>query len=154
MPTVLDVAAYILEKEGPITAWKLQKLVYYSQAWSLVWDEQPLFPEEIQAWLNGPVCPDLYEKHKGKFKIDTVQPSNPQNLSQDQKETVDAVLGFYGPHLPHRLTNLTYTEKPWIEARKGLSTRERGKSVITLDSMVDYYGSIYESETLPEDACT
>lgn len=50
MATVFDVAAYILEKKGEMTAWKLQKLVYYSQAWSLVWDQRPLFAERIEAW--------------------------------------------------------------------------------------------------------
>ena len=44
MATVFDVAAYILAKRGEMTAWKLQKLVYYSQAWSLVWDQRPIFP--------------------------------------------------------------------------------------------------------------
>ena len=38
---VFDVAAYILQKTGSMTTMKLQKLVYYSQAWSLVWDEKP-----------------------------------------------------------------------------------------------------------------
>ena len=49
MATVLDVARYILTRLGekgslPVTTWKLQKLVYYSQAWSLVWDDAILFP--------------------------------------------------------------------------------------------------------------
>ena len=56
--SVLDVAAYILKKLGSMTTMKLQKLVYYSQAWSLVWDEQSLFIESIEAWANGPVVSD------------------------------------------------------------------------------------------------
>ncbi len=70
--SVFDVAAYILNKQpkkNPITAWKLQKLVYYCQAWSLVWDEQPLFKEKIVAWANGPVVKELYEQHKGMFYV-------------------------------------------------------------------------------------
>lgn len=59
MATCLDVAKYILSKTGTIPAMKLQKLVYYSQAWALVWDEKPLFTAPIQAWANGPVCPRL-----------------------------------------------------------------------------------------------
>ena len=43
MASVFDVAAYILHRAGTMTAMKLQKLVFYSQAWSLVWDEKPLF---------------------------------------------------------------------------------------------------------------
>ncbi|HSS48337.1 MAG TPA: type II toxin-antitoxin system antitoxin SocA domain-containing protein, partial [Thermoanaerobaculia bacterium] len=65
MTTVHNVAAYILQKQGEMTAMKLQKLVYYSQAWSLVWDEEPLFAERVEAWANGPVVPDLYREHKG-----------------------------------------------------------------------------------------
>ena len=48
----VDVAAYILQEQGPTPALKLQKLVYYSQAWSLVWDDKPLFEEEIEAWMR------------------------------------------------------------------------------------------------------
>ena len=55
-----DVAAYILKKCGNMSHMKLQKLMYYAQAWSLVWDEEPLFPERIEAWVNGPVVRPLY----------------------------------------------------------------------------------------------
>ena len=55
MSNVHDVAAMILNEQGAMTAMKLQKLVYYCQAWHLVWDEECLFPERIEAWANGPV---------------------------------------------------------------------------------------------------
>lgn len=90
MTTVCDVAAYILKRAGPMTAWKLQKLVYYSQAWSLVWDERPMFQEPIQAWANGPVCPALYNKHRGHFMVGEVA-GNPDALDAMAQETVEAV---------------------------------------------------------------
>ncbi len=64
---VFDVAAYILEKKGIMSTMKLQKLVYYSQAWSMVWDEKPLFEENIEAWANGPVVRDLFYYHRGRY---------------------------------------------------------------------------------------
>ena len=70
MASVFDVAAYILERRGRMTAMKLQKLVYYSQAWSLVWDGRPLFDDEVQAWVNGPVVYDLFKAHQGMFEIE------------------------------------------------------------------------------------
>ena len=70
MANVFDVAKYVLKRLGPITTMKLEKEVYYCQAWSLGWDEKPLFHEDFQAWANGPVCPELFHKHKGKFVID------------------------------------------------------------------------------------
>ena len=66
MASALDVAQYILDRRGPMTAMKLQKLVYYSQAWSIVWDDDVLFPERIWAWKNGPVVRELWEAHFGE----------------------------------------------------------------------------------------
>ena len=54
MRSVYDVAAYILQKSGELTTWKLQKLVYYSQAWSLVWDERALFPKSYRGLGERP----------------------------------------------------------------------------------------------------
>lgn len=67
MASVFDVARYILEKQGKMSTMKLQKLCYYSQAWSLVWDDQPLFDEEFRAWANGPVCRELFRETQGQF---------------------------------------------------------------------------------------
>ena len=70
--SVVDVARYILDTLGEMTTWKLQKLCYYAQAWSLVWDDSPLFEDRIEAWANGPVVPALYEQHRGQYYIQTI----------------------------------------------------------------------------------
>lgn len=69
--SVLHVAAHILDKHGPMTHMKLQKLCYYSQAWHLAWDGVPMFPEKIEAWANGPIIPVLYEALRGEFEVDS-----------------------------------------------------------------------------------
>ncbi len=68
---VIDVADYILLQHGAMSAMKLQKLIYYSQAWHLVWEDKALFDEEIEAWANGPVVPILHSMHRGHFKLET-----------------------------------------------------------------------------------
>ncbi|MBF1076999.1 MAG: DUF4065 domain-containing protein, partial [Prevotellaceae bacterium] len=67
--SVVDVATYILERTDTITTMKLQKLAFYSQALHLVNNGTPLFPEDFQAWRGGPVAPELYALHRGKFLI-------------------------------------------------------------------------------------
>lgn len=141
--TVFDVAAYILKTSGPMTAMKLQKLVYYSQCWSLVWDERPLFDEQIQAWANGPVCPELYAKHRGQFEM------GPESIEGDHEaldekgiETVDSVLRFYGEKTAQWLSDLTHAEQPWVEARAGLLPGERSSQPISHAAMAEYYGSL------------
>lgn len=139
MATVHDVAAYILEKTGPVTAMKLQKLVYYSQAWSLVWDEAALFPERIEAWAHGPVAPDLYEHHKGMFEVARWDLGDSAALTVDERDTIDRVLDFYGDKSAQWLSDLTHREDPWREARRGLPNLERGNNEIAHDSMFEYY---------------
>ena len=68
--SVHDVAAYVLREAGAMSTVKLHKLVYYSQAWHLVWDEEPLFVEPIEAWANGPVVRALYDHHRGRFGVE------------------------------------------------------------------------------------
>lgn len=143
MAIVRDVAEYILEQRGGMTAWKLQKLVYYAQAWSLVWDERPLFTEQIEAWANGPVVRELYDLHRGQFQITTVNGSSAR-LGSTQIETIDAVLKKYGAKSSQWLRDLTHREDPWKLARKreGLVGTERGNAVITHGDMLTYYGSL------------
>ena len=142
MVTAHDVAAYILQKTGETTAMKLQKLVYYSQAWSLVWDEEPLFRDRIEAWANGPVVPALYAEHRGQFRVASWRKGNPDKLTPKQCETIDAVLRYYGNRPSQWLSDLTHREAPWVEAREGLGPGERGSQVISHASMAEYYGSL------------
>lgn len=142
MATAHDVAAYILEKLGAIPAMKLQKLAYYSQAWSLVWDEEPLFSDRIEAWANGPVIPALYNEHRLQFKVISIPSGDPSALTDTQKETIDKVLGFYGDKSSQWLSDLTHKEDPWLNARKGLAIGQRGNEEITQAAMAEYYGSL------------
>jgi uncharacterized phage-associated protein len=137
-----DAAAYILEQKGPVTAMKLQKLLYYSQAWSLVWDDAPLFAERIEAWANGPVVPDVYAAHRGELTVTESPGGDPRRLSSDHTETIDAVLRFYGDKTAQWLSDLTHMEAPWRDARVGIPDGERGQVEITHAAMAEYYGSL------------
>lgn len=140
--SVFDVASYILTKTGIITTMKLHKLLYYCQAWSLVWDETPLFSEKIEAWANGPVIRSFFYYHRGHFQISSVPIGNADLLNKDQRETVDAVVTFYGNKSAQWLIDLTHNEGPWKIARTGLAPLERGENEITLDAMSEYYSSL------------
>ena len=139
MANVLDVAAYILKKRRTMTTMKLQKLVYYAQAWSLVWDERRLFRDRIEAWASGPVVPRLYRAHKGKYRVSRIRRGRTSALTKTQKETVNAVLSYYGRKSAQWLRDLTHLEAPWREAREGLQPGDRGQQVITPAAMAEYY---------------
>ncbi len=137
-----DVAAYILNKNGATSAMKLQKLVYYCQAWSLVWDDTPMFSEAIEAWANGPVVRELYDLHSGRFNLDSWPTGDPSKLSSAAVDTINGVLSYYAHHNAQALVDLTHREDPWILARTGIPQGVRGNKVISLESMMDYYSNL------------
>lgn len=140
----IQIAKYILEVSGPMSAMKLQKLVYYCQAWSLVWDDQPLFPERIEAWANGPVVRSLYDFHRGRFTVDPGMFEHVASapLDENQIETIRLVLDAYGPCSAQWLSDQTHSEAPWIKAREGLADDERGDKEISWESMSEFYSSL------------
>lgn len=143
--SVYDVAAFILDECGEMTAMKLQKLVYYSQAWHLVWDEETLFDESIQAWANGPVCPALYAVHRGKFKVSRDDlGSSIKELPQAAKDTILAVLKFYAERSAQWLSDLTHLEAPWkiARARAGVTDGQSCSEEITVSEMHEYYAGL------------
>lgn len=144
MAKVFNVAWYVLSKLGQMTTMKLQKLVYYCQAWSLAWDEVPLFDEDFQAWANGPVCKELFNKHKGKFMVDAnlFEKYSDFDFSDTQKETMDAVIRDLGDKSPQWLSDLSHSELPWQEARKGFAPGDICENIIKKERMQEYYAGL------------
>ncbi|MDX1890114.1 Panacea domain-containing protein [Mycolicibacterium sp. 050158] len=144
MADVRDVARYILHKRAPMSAMKLQKLVYYSQGWHLAFDGEPLYDSAIEAWANGPVVRDLYRMHRGLFHLGeaTLGTYDPASLKPSEVETIDAVLQAYGDLDANQLSNLTHTEAPWIEARSGAPAGRRSDAEIGLASMQEFFDAL------------
>lgn len=142
MACMFDVAKYITEKQVKLSAMKLQKLMYYSQAWHLVWtDMDELFEEDFEAWANGPVIPALYSKHQGRFTVtaELFPDADASNLTTDERETIDRVLAFYGEKTAQWLSDLTHEEAPWNDARQGLPPGAPSRNVITKSAMHEFY---------------
>jgi uncharacterized phage-associated protein len=142
MAKVHDVAAYIISKLRTVDAMKLQKLLYYSQAWALVWDGRPLFAPKIEAWANGPVVREVFKAYQGQYKISESKYGDKDALKPVEKNTVDAILKFYGSKTGFYLSELTHKERPWRDARTGIAPGEPSDREITKAAMSEYYGSL------------
>lgn len=144
MANAIDVAAYILEQIGSVTTMKLQKLVYYAQVRYLVMNGHPLFRDEIQAWANGPVLPNLYRVHSGMYMIGKggLGPyGSPDALSHSEKAAAKYVVDKLGAYSGERLRELSHSERPWQDARIGYAPGERCNVPITVQSMMNFYSS-------------
>ena len=152
--TASSVAEYFIDKankEGkPITNKKLQKLVYYAQAWSLVLKNKKLFDEKIEAWVHGPAIKSLYVKYKNfgfspiKKNADTALL---KTVSSVNKKLLDNIWSVYGSLDADYLEMLTHSETPWKEAREGLQSSANSENEISLKTMKSFYSQKLESAT-------
>lgn len=146
MSNVNDVAAYILKQKGGMSTMKLQKLCYYSQGWALAWDERPMFDSKIEAWANGPVVTELYRQHRGQFHVASWS-GDADAVDVDDKETIDVVLKGYGKLTGQQLSELTHSERPWLEARDGLPLGAPSRAAVKLDVMQDFFGALNAAQS-------
>jgi uncharacterized phage-associated protein len=139
MANVFDVAKYILENiGGEISSMKLQKLCYYSQAWNMVWDNDPLFDEDFLRWDGGPVCEELFRKHQGKFYVSTDIINNEllsnEPITPTEARNIDQVLEDYGKYSGGQLSEITHSESPWRDTQKN--------QIISKNLIKEYYSSL------------
>jgi uncharacterized phage-associated protein len=146
MASVHDVAAYILAKEGSMSAMKLQKLCYFSYGYHLAWDDEQLFTEPFEAWANGPVAPALYAHHRGRYVLqDGEIKGDSTRLSEGQRESIDVVLENLLQYSAHQLSEISHTQNgPWHAARVRVGARdlERSSEKLRDEDIADYFGAL------------
>lgn len=147
--TALDVADWFLRNPvsgEPITHLKLQKLVYYAQAWSLALLGRQLFEEDFQAWAHGPVVPSIYRAAAGSGWAPLIpfEGRKAPEFDKEQLELLKEVADTYGAYTAKGLEAMTHSEDPWRNARKGLSPEARSSKVISKESMTAYYSELHK----------
>ena len=143
-----QIATYFLwkahEEKKVITNKKLQKLLYYAQAWSLVLRDKKLFKEKIEAWVHGPAVRGVYLEYK-KFGFGaitlSVSDDDIKKISDDTRKFLDQVWSVYGKRDAAYLEYLSHSETPWQKAREGLEPHIGSENEISLKDMKEFYGA-------------
>lgn len=138
---IFDVSDYYLSIEG-MTHKKLQKLCYYAQAYHLAILDKPLFHNNFQAWVHGPVCPELYHKYKGTLYISSI--TTKPTIDDNIKYYLDLIYSTYGNMTGDELEELTHSEMPWKKSRAGLEYNEISNKIINMEDMRIYYKNIVD----------
>ncbi len=126
-----------------MTNLRLQKLVYYAQAWHLALTNEPLFADNFEAWVHGPVIPHLYRKYKG-YGWNAIPQDGVElpRLSDETREILDEVWDTYGPYTAKALETLTHSEDPWKDARQEYEPGTSSSRIIPQDTMRRYYADL------------
>ena len=145
--SIFDISNWFLSRES-MTQKKLQKLSYYFEAWSYaLFNKSFINDTKFEAWVHGPVSPQLYEKYKeyGWNDIDKTE-DNSSIFEPKVLELLESVWETYGDQSANSLEALTHSEDPWKNARKGLSESEPSNTEIAPEDMRNYYCSIYSGD--------
>lgn len=144
-----DIARFFLSKidvdgEEVITPMKLQKLVYYAQGWLLAFQDRAFFKDEIEAWVHGPVIPNLYDEYKkyGSGPIPKVEKFNESIFNVDEVNILTMVRNIYGRYDGKYLEYLVHNEAPWIEARGKCVDHDKCDRTIKEGQIVEYFKGI------------
>lgn len=141
MNTAKEIADYILtltddEAGDLISHLKLQKLLYYSQGFALVFLGRPLFNEKIVSWQHGPVVPSVWEQFKdyGSNPIPKNEDFDLSIIDLETKNIIDEVYSVYGQFSAWKLRNMTHEESPWKSVAIG--------DIITHGSLREFFETL------------
>lgn len=122
--SVNDIANKIIlatdaEKGDIISNLKLQKLLYYAQGYHLAFFHTELFDAPIEAWMYGPVVPEVYRRFKENgHQAIVLDPTGFKEieLNQEEEDMFRQVMAEYGKFNAIKLMDMTHDEHPWKEA--------------------------------------
>jgi uncharacterized phage-associated protein len=147
----IDLAKLILARKGPMPHLKLQKLLYYVEAWHLAFFQESIIGDDFKAWMHGPVSTKVWRAFKdstspvfNKIKISAAEARGAlscakRTLAAEQLSLIYDVLKEYGGLNAYELEAMTHSEKPWVDARKGISPDEACNRDISKETMFRFY---------------
>ncbi len=148
-----QVANFLLvecrERGDILTNLKLQKLLYYAQAWFLAIHGKPLFSEDFQAWVHGPALPSQYKRFK-KYEWRPILEENispPKITNADISSHLIEIVNVFGVETACSLELMTHNEKPWQAARAGIPKDQPSIAIISKELMRSHYKSQLKNET-------
>lgn len=153
---VLDVCRHVInysnEKDYGISNLKLQKILYFIQAFFLVSTPEQCFAERIEAWDFGPVVPEAYREYKQfgsgdipsvsyiiNFDEDDIWESKVTKytdniLSEEDKSRIESVVDKFADYSATDLVSITHAQKPWKNAYQRGQNNE-----ITVKAIKEYF---------------
>lgn len=144
--TASEVAKYIIsefhDSEDLITNMKVQKLLYYIQGWHLGLYGSPVFADDFEAWVHGPVQYEVYNEYKEYRYNPITKVINKPILNELLISHINQVLECYGGETAYALELMTHKEWPWIEARDGLPSDAPSDNIISTETMEKYFSNL------------
>ena len=119
-----DFVSYLIREYGVTSPLRIQKLLYFIFKDFYKSHNLILFEENFEAWINGPVVPEVYFSYRNYFLnqeeqefINTFECIE-DFLESKQLKMIDEVISKYVKYATYELVEMSHNEKAWILARK------------------------------------
>lgn len=142
------IIAYCNINDIEISNKKLQKLMYYCQAWHLALFGDKLIDQDFEAWVHGAVLRPLYFKYSdfgyniiyidNKKAVNIIEKFN-SDISSKVANLIEKVFNKYIYFEADKLEEINHSEYPWIKTREGLEPNENSDKIISEKLMKEYY---------------
>lgn len=151
---MLRVIYYVFQQLEEVTPLMLQKLLYFIQGIYLALYNISIFEEDCEAWIHGPVYPEVYNLFKD-FKYNPIDDARffildgaKGKLTIEERKVINLVVNTFGLYGGKTLERITHNESPWRLARKGYDDSIPSNEIITKDSIKEYFSSINQKYPL------
>lgn len=126
-----------------ITHLALQKLLYFSQGWSYVFNGCSLFDNDCEAWVHGAVYRIIFDEFK-KFKYNPLpKMDKTTSLSQEEIAVLEFVKRYYfNVYTAKTLEEICHLEEPFQLVRKDVDADKNSEKIIEKTFIRDYYREI------------
>ncbi|MFJ2619922.1 Panacea domain-containing protein [Glutamicibacter sp. NPDC087344] len=132
------MADFVIQRNPGLTSMKLQKLLYYIQAWHLALTNRPAFSEDSSvAYKDGPVCIPVHQARKDIATRNA--PQSMPSIPPITRHIAELVLAEYEGRSGDELSALIHVESPWLEARKNLPAGAPGQEALSNESIKRFY---------------
>jgi uncharacterized phage-associated protein len=156
MNSIDDIVDYIIlkvrseDENASLINLKLQKLLYFIQAWSYGIHKKPIFIGDFQAWIHGPVNKIIYDRfNPTKYLYSEIYLTDILNnnvcINDDDSEFIDFILENYIKYSGAELERLSHSEYPWVKTRENLNPNDRCDKIIDPSLMIKYYGEKWDA---------
>ena len=141
------ISKHIIARMEDITPLALQKILYYIQGFSTYFFDRPIFNDNAEAWVHGPVYREIYDRfsyyrYNPISKNEFESYNEIDSLNAKEIKLIDSVINNFGVYSGKTLEKMTHTTIPWEEGRKELSEEEYSSNIIDIDTMKDYFTNI------------
>jgi uncharacterized phage-associated protein len=126
---IQDVCDYIIarmeDSAKPLSVLGLQKLLYFAQGWHLALYGAQFFEGRFQAWAQGPINLEIYERFAGRPLDSRVSAEDLSKdfdvtfISGEKSNHIRSMLEAYAECEDSSLNEIMSKDASWLEARSG-----------------------------------